>query len=422
MRRVSGVSFRRALWPLEQIRLSVPRRARGTSRHAFPLATLIEQDPPCSAERVRLASPPKSPEIFASQGLASIELACGEAGIGSIEDERRWHFVNRHLREVAKPILEATSNETELRQMEVRFCVTGVDSQNLPQEVLGAIRPLGVPLRFGIEEQAIAPLGTELARFPEPDLLPALLLFGLAPERVGHGRRRRRLEWDVVNVFLEGLVSAPARRSGTRPTRRQRNLRNRRNPGPRIERLGDVSQFLAHLWQHVCDFPVGKPLLEIVGQICQIADQLPNLRHRILNGPSAILVRNPRPRVRRVRGFTFLGMFTKPLSIALFDERTYWKLPPLLGAGTQPRKLSRIHAEGARHLDLPGIELTHRLRVPPNLFVVLPLLLRHREGVMRVLQEESRSQFSANRHSVWTDRFASLRCLKESSFGVLKVY
>src|SRR5919106_6183470 len=121
MRLVSGVSFRRALWPLEQIRLSVPRRTRGTSRHAFPLATLIEQDPPCSAERVRLTSPPKSPEIFASQGFASIELACGEAGIGSIEDERRWHFVNRHLREVAKPILEATSNETELRQMEVRF-------------------------------------------------------------------------------------------------------------------------------------------------------------------------------------------------------------------------------------------------------------------------------------------------------------
>jgi hypothetical protein len=129
---------------------------------------------------------------------------------------------------------------------------------------------------------------------------------------------------------------------------------------------------------------MSKPLLEIVGQIHQIAHQFPNLRYRILNGPSVMYVRDPRPRTRpSVSGFTFLGMFAEPLSVALFNKRTHWKFPPLLRAGTQPRKLSRIHAEGARHLELPGIKPADRLRILPSLFVVLPLLLRHRERVMR---------------------------------------
>src|SRR5438552_18719806 len=64
------------------------------------------------------------------------------------------------------------------------------------------------------------------------------------------------------------------------------------------------------------------------------------------------------------------GIAAEPLPVARFDELAHGELPALLRAGTQAREFLRIHAEGARHPDLPTIELADLLRVSPRLLVV----------------------------------------------------
>jgi hypothetical protein len=60
------------------------------------------------------------------------------------------------------------------------------------------------------------------------------------------------------------------------------------------------------------------------------------------------------------------------LPVALFDELGDRELPALLRARPQAGELPRIHAERARHLDLPSREPAGLLRVRPRLLVREP--------------------------------------------------
>jgi hypothetical protein len=71
------------------------------------------------------------------------------------------------------------------------------------------------------------------------------------------------------------------------------------------------------------------------------------------------------------------GIAAEPLPVARFDELAHGELPALLRAGTQAGEFLRIHAEGARHPDLPSIELADLLRVSPRLLVVRSTLRCH---------------------------------------------
>jgi len=70
-------------------------------------------------------------------------------------------------------------------------------------------------------------------------------------------------------------------------------------------------------------------------------------------------------------------MVAEPLPVAFFDELAHGELPALLRARTQTGKLPRIHAERARHLDLPRGKPADLLRVLPRLLVVRQTLIRH---------------------------------------------
>lgn len=85
----------------------------------------------------------------------------------------------------------------------------------------------------------------------------------------------------------------------------------------------------------------------------------------------------------RFSPFVVVGRPAEPLAVARVDERTDRELPGLLRARAQAGELPRIHAEGARHLDLPGIETADRLRVPPRRLAVLSRLPRHRPRLAR---------------------------------------
>jgi hypothetical protein len=67
----------------------------------------------------------------------------------------------------------------------------------------------------------------------------------------------------------------------------------------------------------------------------------------------------------------------EPLPMELFDELADRRLPALLGARSQARQLLRIHAEAPRHFKLTSIEPTDLLCVPPRLFIVGSMRLRH---------------------------------------------
>jgi hypothetical protein len=71
------------------------------------------------------------------------------------------------------------------------------------------------------------------------------------------------------------------------------------------------------------------------------------------------------------------GIAAEPLPVARFDELAHGELPVLLLAGTQAGEFVRIHAKGARHPDLPSIELADLLRVSPRLLAVLSTLRCH---------------------------------------------
>src|SRR5205809_5402933 len=68
---------------------------------------------------------------------------------------------------------------------------------------------------------------------------------------------------------------------------------------------------------------------------------------------------------------------TEPLAVALFDELADRELRALPRARPQTGELPRIHAERARHLDLPRSEPADLLRVRPCLLVVRWTVLCH---------------------------------------------
>jgi hypothetical protein len=72
-----------------------------------------------------------------------------------------------------------------------------------------------------------------------------------------------------------------------------------------------------------------------------------------------------------------VGIAAELLPVAIFDELAHRELPALLRAGAQTRKLFRIHAEAARHFDLPSVEPADLLRVAPRFLVVRSTLRRH---------------------------------------------
>src|SRR5215211_4026636 len=81
------------------------------------------------------------------------------------------------------------------------------------------------------------------------------------------------------------------------------------------------------------------------------------------------------------------------LPVALFNELARRELPSLLRARAQTRELLRIHAERARHFDLPRCQPADLLRIRPRLLVVCSTLLRH--APTSCSQQRSSTQFQS---------------------------
>jgi hypothetical protein len=123
-----------------------------------------------------------------------------------------------------------------------------------------------------------------------------------------------------------------------------------------------------------------KQCFQIVGEIHEVADQIRGLALRIADPFPRGHVPLGRGRFVRNRlrvGVMPVGLPAEPLPVAFFNELTHWELPALVRSGPQTREFLGIHAEGARHFDLPSIQPADLLRVPPCVLVVSSMLLRH---------------------------------------------
>jgi hypothetical protein len=79
----------------------------------------------------------------------------------------------------------------------------------------------------------------------------------------------------------------------------------------------------------------------------------------------------------RIKPAVLEGIITESFAVAGFDELAHRELPALVRAGTQARELLWIHAESARHLDLPSIEFADPLCISPNFLIIPSTLRRH---------------------------------------------
>jgi hypothetical protein len=120
---------------------------------------------------------------------------------------------------------------------------------------------------------------------------------------------------------------------------------------------------------------------QIVSKIREAAGQIFQLPQRTSNGfRRRVPIRAGRLAPARLLCATrvlFTRLGAEPLAVTLLDEFSNRQLPPLLRARAQLRQLPRVHAERARHLDLPRRELAELLRARPRRVVVCPMPLRH---------------------------------------------
>src|SRR3984957_3354924 len=120
---------------------------------------------------------------------------------------------------------------------------------------------------------------------------------------------------------------------------------------------------------------------QIGDQIGEVNDQILQLPHRIPRPFRGVQVRFWDGRLRRLRLRIKLGVLeritTESFAVAGFDELAHRELPALVRAGTQARQLLWIHAESARHLDLPSIEFADPLCISPNFLIIPSTLRRH---------------------------------------------